>query len=177
VIAYRAGAGPTGQSMTPAPVDGQRFREIVGHFASGVTVVTTEVDGQPFGTTASAVTSLSLDPPMMLVCMNKESSTGQAITESGHFAINILCDGQEEVAMRFAGKSADKFRALNFVRGAWGLPLIRDALAHVVCELTEQAEAGTHRVFIAEVRGASASPVGRPMLYFRGRFGKLASAL
>ena len=92
------------------------FRDIIGRFASGVTVITAQHDDQRYGTTASAVSSLSLDPPMLLVCLNKSSSTQQAIAAAGHFAVNILAEGQAAEAMRFAGKG-DKFAGVNVARG------------------------------------------------------------
>ena len=89
-------------------LDSNEFRDIIGRFASGVTVITVEHEDQRYGTTASAVCSLSLEPPMLLVCLNKSSSTGQAIAAARHFAVNILGEGQADAAMRFAGKG-DKF--------------------------------------------------------------------
>ena len=89
-------------------LDSNEFRDIIGRFASGVTVITVEHEDQRYGTTASAVSSLSLEPPMLLVCLNKSSSTGQAIAAARHFAVNILGEGQADAAMRFAGKG-DKF--------------------------------------------------------------------
>ena len=86
--------------------DQQEFRDVIGRFASGVTIITTSVDGAPFGTTASAVSSLSLDPPMVLVCLNKTSSTQAAILKAGHFCVNILAEGREECSRRFATKAA-----------------------------------------------------------------------
>ena len=164
------------------PVDARRasltadeFRDVVGHFASGVTVVTAIVEGTPYGTTASAVTSLSAEPPMMLVCMNRTSQTGQAIQRAGHFAINILAEDQPDAARHFAGKGADKFAGVETTAGLWGQPVLRDALATLECRVVEQTHGGTHVVFFGEVDAASARP-GAPLAYFRGRFGKLELA-
>src|SRR5207249_3821850 len=114
---------------------------------------TAQHEEQPFGTTASAVSSLSLDPPMLLVCLNKTSSTGQAIAAARHFAVNILGEGQADAAMRFAGKG-DKFAGLKIVRGAAGEPLLADALANLECRVVEAVTGGTHTVFLAEVEHA-----------------------
>src|SRR5882724_7912673 len=90
-------------------LSGHAYREVIGHSASGVTVITTEVDGERFGTTASAVTSLSDAPPMLLVCLNRESTTGQAIDRSGFFVVNILAEEQQALAGRFATREPGKF--------------------------------------------------------------------
>jgi flavin reductase (DIM6/NTAB) family NADH-FMN oxidoreductase RutF len=155
------------------PLTPQAFRDVIGHFASGVTVITTAVDGTPYGTTASAVTSLSLEPPMMLICMNRSSATGQAVMRSGAFAVNILGEGDDELARRFAGKGDDKFAGVQVETGEHGQPLLVDALAQLVCRVTQPVEAGTHVVFIAEVHEATARP-GEPLAYYRGKFGRLA---
>ena len=94
-------------------MDPHAFRDVIGRFASGVTVITVEAGGEALGTTASAVSSLSLEPPMVLICMNKSSSTGQAIASARTFAINILADDQGDLARRFAVKAADKFKDLS----------------------------------------------------------------
>jgi 4-nitrophenol 2-monooxygenase / 4-nitrocatechol 4-monooxygenase, reductase component len=148
------------------------FRNVIGHFASGVTVITTSADDAPFGTTASAVTSLSLEPPSLLICMNLQSSTGQAVAKAGSFAVNILGEDHGDLAMRFASKGGDKFSGVPLTTGDHGQPLLADALASLVCRVTEQVAAGTHVVFIAEVEEATARP-GAPLAYFRGKFGRL----
>jgi flavin reductase (DIM6/NTAB) family NADH-FMN oxidoreductase RutF/DNA-binding FadR family transcriptional regulator len=156
------------RQMTP-----KEFRDIIGHFASGVTVITALHDGQPFGTTASAVSSLSLEPPMVLICLNKTSSTGQAVSGSGRFAVNILGEDQADEAMRFATKDAsEKFKGVAIVDGEWGEPLLGEALSILECRVVEEVTGGTHSVFLAEVDRASAR-AGTPLAYFRGQFGRL----
>jgi flavin reductase (DIM6/NTAB) family NADH-FMN oxidoreductase RutF len=173
-----AGAGSQSSEHVPAAVPGERrltadeFRSVIGHFVSGVTVVTTSDDDKWYGTTASAVTSLTLEPPMLLVCMNRSSSTGQAITRSKRLAVNILAEDQGALAERFATKATDKFAALSVVAGRLGQPLISNALAQLECEVTNSVEAGTHMVFFSEVLAVSASE-GLPLAYFRGEFGRL----
>lgn len=154
------------------PLSGAEFRDVIGHFASGVTIITANDAGRPFGTTASAVSSLSLEPPMVLACMNSTSTTGQAMSSAKSFAINILTDDQGELALRFATKDPDKFRGIELVNGPLGLPLLAEALATLECEVTSEVLAGTHKVFIAEVRSAT-SREGSPLAYFRGQFGRL----
>ena len=168
-----AGGTKTAASRRLTPGE---FRNVIGHFASGVTVITTEAGGKRHGTTASAVTSLALEPPMLLVCMNRESATGVAMARAGAFAVNILGEDHGELAIRFARKGDDKFEGVEIADGECGQPLLADAIAHVECRVTEQVVAGTHVVFIAEVEAATAQVGAPPLAYYRGRFGRLEIA-
>jgi len=154
------------------PLSSEEFRDVIGHFASGVTVVTVAHAGKSYGTTANAVSSLSLEPPMVLICINKTSSTAQAITASHAFAINILNEEQHALARNFATKNPDKFEGVLVTTGAFGQPLLGDALATIECEVVEEVTGGTHTVFLAAVRSAT-SHEGAPLAYFRGEFGRL----
>jgi flavin reductase (DIM6/NTAB) family NADH-FMN oxidoreductase RutF/DNA-binding FadR family transcriptional regulator len=160
----------------PAPkrerLTADEFRDVIGRFASGVTVITTVHEETPFGTTASAVSSLSLEPPMLLICMNKESSTGAAVAAARHFAVNILGADAPDLAVHFASKGGDKFSSVDYGRGDLGDPLLDRAMATLECRVTEEVTGGTHTVFLAEVDRASARH-GAPLAYFRGRFGRL----
>ncbi|MEE2522448.1 flavin reductase [Pseudarthrobacter sp. J75] len=147
------------------------FRSVVGHFASGVTVISTQVDGKTGGSTASAVSSLSMDPPMMLMCLNQSSHTHDMVQAAGGFAVNILAEGQEAVAMQFARKGEDKFEGVAH-HDSLGMPVVDGALATIVCRTVETVRGGTHTVFLAEVLGATEHP-GLPLTYFRGKFGRL----
>jgi flavin reductase (DIM6/NTAB) family NADH-FMN oxidoreductase RutF/DNA-binding GntR family transcriptional regulator len=153
----------------------EEFRDVIGHFASGVTVITATHEGEPKGTTASAVSSLSLEPPMVLVCLNKTSSTAIAIEGAQRFAVNILGEDQADEAMRFAKRGDDKFAGLDVSKGEHGEPLLSNALATLECQVAEQVTGGTHYVFLAEVERASARS-GAPLAYFRGQFGRLELA-
>lgn len=166
----------TSSPGAPTAVPDAVFRDVIGRFASGVTVITTAVGGTDFGTTASAVSSLSMDPPMLLVCLNRTSDTRSAILEAGTFGVNILAEHQGQIATQFARKGQDKFREVGIDHGRTGVPLVRDALAHIECEVEETATGGTHTVFLARVKEASGRE-GAPLTYFRGRFGRLESAL
>jgi len=161
--------------MTPTALTSDEFREVMGRFASGVTLVTTVDRDRLFGTTASAVTSLSLDPPMLLTCLNSSSATGQAIASRRLFAVNILGEDHSDLAVRFATRDIDKFKGVEIVDGLDGLPLLAGAIATLECEVTETTRGGTHYVFLAEVRRARGS-VGAPLAYFRGQFGRLEFA-
>ncbi|MEA2141672.1 MAG: 4-nitrophenol 2-monooxygenase / 4-nitrocatechol 4-monooxygenase, reductase component, partial [Solirubrobacteraceae bacterium] len=148
------------------------YRDVIGRFASGVTVITATADGRPVGTTASAVTSLSIDPPKILACLDKTSVTGAAILDAGRFAVNILGEEHADLARRFATKGPDKFDGVPLVEGDTGVPLLEGALATLECRVVEQVSGGTHWVFMAEVERASARE-GAPLAYFRGLFGRL----
>lgn len=157
-------------------VDQALFRNVVGHFMTGVTVITTADDERRYGVTASAVSSLSLDPPMLLVCLNRRLPTCETVGRVGAFAVNILDEGQGDLATQFATRQADKFQGARVIEGELGLPLLADALAHLECRVVEQVDAATHTVFIAEANTASAR-AGNPLAYFRGSFGRFEQAL
>lgn len=167
-VFYRQVSDPSNPLRPLAPED---FREVIGHFASGVTVITAVDGGEWFGTTASAVTSLSLQPPMLLVCMNKSSATGAAIERSGKFGVNILTEEQPHVAERFARPGSD-FEGIAVETGRWGEPLLSESLATLECRVSEEVTGGTHTVFIAEVDHGAARG-GAPLAYFRGSYGRL----
>ena len=147
------------------------FRQVIGHFASGVTVITTREQGINYGLTASAVSSLTLEPPMLLVCINKNTGTQAAISRTRFFAVNILDESQADLAYQFAKPKTDKFQGVEFTYGEFGEPLLAGALAHIECCVAADVEAGTHRVFLAEVERARAY-VGSPLTYFQGKFGR-----
>jgi flavin reductase (DIM6/NTAB) family NADH-FMN oxidoreductase RutF/DNA-binding GntR family transcriptional regulator len=152
-------------------VDADLFRHVVGHLASGVTVVTTRVDGRDHGMTASSVTSLSMDPPMMLACVNNAVPTATAIERSGRYTVNVLGQTHGDLAYQFASPGPDKFAGVPIERGAGGVPLLSEAIASLECEVTEQVVGGTHSVFLGHVIAATARE-GSPLTYFRGDFGR-----
>jgi flavin reductase (DIM6/NTAB) family NADH-FMN oxidoreductase RutF len=124
----------------------------------------------------SAVSSLSLDPPMLLVCLHAGSATQDAVSKSGRFAVNILAEGQGDIAARFAkSSSTDKFDGVAVRAGRSGVPVLEGALAVVECRVAEAVTGGTHRVFLGQVLHAEATE-GSPLAYFRGKFGKLELA-
>ena len=158
-----------------AVVDPLQFRHVVGHLASGVTILTTEFDGQKYGMTASSVTSLSADPPMMLACINNAVRTATAVAGSGRFVVNILGADQGELAYRFATSGEGKFREVGVREGKLGVPMLSEALAHIECEVVEQVVGGTHTVFMGKVVSAEAN-AGQPLTYYRGGFGRFEFA-
>jgi len=160
-------------------IDTSEFRRAIGHFASGVTVVTTRrPDGGPCGLTASAVASLSLDPTLLLVCVEKAADTHDCIAGSGFFAVNVLAEGKgETLARRFAATDADadaKFTGIAFHPERTGAPVLDESLAWLDCRIVRRVDAGDHTVFMGEVMAADAAE-GTPLLYYRGGYGRFVS--
>jgi flavin reductase (DIM6/NTAB) family NADH-FMN oxidoreductase RutF len=150
------------------------FRRVLGHFAAGVTVITTcDGNDRPTGLTASAFTSVSLEPPLVLVCIDHKSNSYPALLESGRFAVNILRTEQESISRRFASTAADKFESVSFRRSSLGLPLIDGALASLECVTVTTHEAGDHTIFVGRVEQAGVAN-GDPLLYYRGRYNRLS---
>jgi flavin reductase (DIM6/NTAB) family NADH-FMN oxidoreductase RutF len=150
------------------------FRKTLSHFASGVTVITTcDRDGRPTGLTASAFTSVSLDPPLILVCVDNKAQSYPALRDGKMFAVNILCHDQEHVSRRFATtKIENKFEGVPFTLSQLGLPLLDNALAHLQCATVNVHLEGDHTIFVGRVEGAFTGP-GAPLVYFRGRYDRL----
>ncbi|RRJ86194.1 flavin reductase [Gulosibacter macacae] len=168
------GNGNVTERTHATPLNDAEFRNIIGHFASGVTVVSTSFDGQLYGTTASAFSSLSLDPISVLVCLNATSSTNPAITGSGYFAINILSEDQADVARHFGRRGGDKFADVDYrISDFGGVPVLDRALATIVCEVMDAPVGGTHTVYFGRVLEAAVGG-GEPLAYYRGKFGRFA---
>jgi flavin reductase (DIM6/NTAB) family NADH-FMN oxidoreductase RutF len=161
-----------GVAARPGACDAERYRHVIGHFATGVTVITSRHDGTDHGATASAVSSVSLEPPSLLVCLNRAAVTERAVRESGTFVVHILREDQGELAMRFAGRHGEKFAGLEVERTETGDPVLPGTLARVECRVRDTVTGGTHSVFFGEVVRAEAGE-GAPLAYFRGRFGRL----
>ena len=155
----------------------QRFRVVMGHFATGVAVVTCTGPDGPAGLTTNAVTSLSLDPLLLLVCFDNGSRTLPAVGASGRFAVNILAEGGQELARTFASKQLlghEKFEAVTHTVDH-GVPVLDDALAWVVCDLRELLPGGDHTVGIGAVdqMGTGPDPDARPLLWYQGAYAGL----
>ncbi|MBY4108330.1 flavin reductase [Rhodococcus fascians] len=164
---------PSTISRIDPKVDSAAFRSAMAGFASGVTVVTTIEDGVPLGATVSAFTSLSMDPPMLLVCLNRTSETGQAIERVGEFTVNVLSEPQSDIAVRFASRSSSKFDDVALKSSATQHPVFAESLVAVRCEVAETTYGGTHRIFVAHAVDVELGP-GEPLVYFRGGFGRFA---
>ncbi len=156
------------------------FRQALGHFPTGVTVVTAwDADRRATGLTASSFTSVSLDPPLILICVAHKAQSYPAIKAGGRFAVNILTTGQEHVSRRFAtsptGSADEKFAGIDYRQGALGLPILKDALAALECTVVHAYPGGDHTIFVAQVEAADCRGDSglEPLLYYRGRYTRL----
>lgn len=148
------------------------FRAAMSRLATGVSVITTRSGSTPIGMTASAVSALSLDPLQLLVCIGNHLYTRTAIAEHGRFAVNILGEDSEPLARNFAVSKPDKFAGVE-IFDDHGVPVLKDAIAAVVCDVAEALPGGDHTIFVGDVRYCAHSGDGRPLLYFAGGFGLL----
>jgi flavin reductase (DIM6/NTAB) family NADH-FMN oxidoreductase RutF len=156
------------------PVDPADFRRALGQFAAGVTVVTTrDAQGRSLGLTVTAFASVSLEPPLVLVCVDHRSEAHVGFRHAGLFGVSILAEGQEEVSRRFAVGGAAKFTGLELATGTTGVPLIPGALAHLECRVQATHDAGDHRIYVGEVLAVDVKP-GRPLLYRDRDYRKLS---
>lgn len=140
-------------------------------FATGVAVLTASHDGQRFGMTINSLTSVSLDPHQILVCINHGSVTGNAIRESGHFAVSLLDRDQLDVARSFVGRNAARFETITCADHAVGLPIIEGALGTLVCRVSDIVTSGDHDVVIGEVIECWQRD-GEPLVFFGGSYGR-----
>ena len=153
-------------------VEPDRFRAVMGHFATGVAVVTVDAPGGPQGMTANAVASLSLDPVLVLVCFDNGARTLPEVRRAGRFGVNVLAAGQEHLARRFASKDDAKFAEVaHSVHD--GIPVLDGALAWVGCELERFVAGGDHTIGIGAVEAAEAGARTEPLVWFRGAYGGL----
>jgi len=148
-------------------------RRIMGHFATGVTVVAARHNDEIQGMTANAVTSLSLHPPLVLVAVDKTAAMHAALTGSRNFTLNILSETQENLSRRFAQRGPKEVNDVTWITAASGAPILADALAWVDCRLAEILPGGDHDIFIGEIL-AGDSRDGLPLLYFCGKYRRLA---
>jgi flavin reductase (DIM6/NTAB) family NADH-FMN oxidoreductase RutF len=165
-------------ASTSADVDitGEEFRRAVGHFATGVTVVTSVgPHGQPVGTTANAVSSLSLDPPLILVCFDRASLTLEAIRSHGAFVVNVLATPQRELAANFARRGAEAvWEGVEHGPGPTGSPRLEGVLATLECTVEHSLPGGDHEIIIGRLRYAKASTDdASPLLFWRGSYTSL----
>ncbi len=163
-------AGP-GRSTLIEP---DEFRRVAGHFPSGVTIVTARrEDGTLCGLTANAFTSVSLVPPLVLVCIDRAAESHDCILEAGTFVVNVLGDDDgERLSRRFAEPlAADKFEGVAYTSARGDAPVLDAALAWMECRIHQITEAGDHTIFVGEVVDADARE-GRPLVYYRGGYGR-----
>jgi flavin reductase ActVB len=154
-------------------LDSDLFRAVLGRFASGITIATVrDADGGDHGMTVSAFSSLSLDPPLVLVCIGNDASMAGALAAASHVGVNILSQEQEALSRRFAGKYDDRFNGLAFDHAPSGVPILGDVLAWIDGRIVARHPAGDHVIIVLAVE-AAATGDGRPLLYYRGGYAQL----
>ncbi|MEM9781793.1 MAG: flavin reductase family protein [Pseudomonadota bacterium] len=154
------------------PTDQLALRRALGAFATGVTIVTTMCDAEPTGFTANSFTSVSLEPPILLVCLAHTAASYELFRRSDTFAVNVLSADQQDTAMTFAQRGADKFSAVDWHAGARGAPLIDGSLARFDCAMEDRVTAGDHDILLGRVLGFACRP-GPALLYHGGSFSRL----
>ena len=167
---YMSSEGFTGRA---APVSSQEFRAACGRFATGVTIATVlDSERQPHGLTVSSFTSVSLDPPLISICLGHAVSAIDLFRASNYFGINILSEDQRGLAERFARKAHDRFQGVEWSRGETGAPLISGVLAAIECRVEQRIPVGDHDIFVGRMV-ASQVAEGAPLLYFASGYRKL----
>jgi flavin reductase (DIM6/NTAB) family NADH-FMN oxidoreductase RutF len=153
-------------------IDSSSYRQVLGHFPTGVTVVTTMGDTGPSGMAIGSFTSVSLDPPLVGFLPGKTSSSWPAIEQQGRFCVNILAEDQEHVCRAFASKAEDKFAGIGWKpAGATGSPILDGVLAWIDCDVHEVVEAGDHWFVLGLVKELAVAREGKPLVFFRGGYG------
>lgn len=153
----------------------EEFRKIAGSWLTGVAVVTTvDAQGKPHGMTMNAVSSLSLEPPQFLICIDRRARTLDAIRESACFCINYLADDQEEMASHFARRGGDRFGKLEYRTGKTGAPILVGTIAHVECRLRAVHPGGDHGIVVGNAVHGEVHH-GSPLVYFRGAYRKVGA--
>ncbi|MFL6094225.1 MAG: flavin reductase family protein [Blastococcus sp.] len=163
----------TGSPDVPRIVDPGVLRDVLGHFASGVTVVTALTADGPAGFTCQSFSSLSLDPPLVAFAPARTSQTWPALRSIGRFCVNVLAEGQDAVSQNFARSGVDKFAEVPWSPSAHGSPVLHDVVAWIDGELWAEYDGGDHSIVVARVLDLGAHPDRRPLLFHRGTYGLL----
>jgi 3-hydroxy-9,10-secoandrosta-1,3,5(10)-triene-9,17-dione monooxygenase reductase component len=152
--------------------DDAKFRQVLGHFPTGVCVITAMADGKPVGMAVGSFTSLSLEPPQVLFCAGKQSSSYPKIADHGSFTVNLLAEDQEDVSRIFASKAADKFQELGWKRSGNGNPRLDGVLGYIDCTIADTVESGDHHIVVGAVSDLGILHEGGPLIFFRGGYGR-----
>ena len=153
-----------------------KFRQVMGNFATGITVVTTlDKEGEPYGLTVNSFTSVSLNPVLVLVCLDNKLSGLQSFKDCKHFGVSMLSEHQESLSRMFAKKDSERPLSIYF-KGPLGMPLLQQSLATMECETVAMHPAGDHTIFVGEVKTAEVLDSSLPLLYFRGKYQHLRVA-
>lgn len=157
--------------MTPdSDLTPQRLRRILGHFATGLTVITSATDTGPAGFTCQSFASLSLDPALVSFSPSRVSTTWPLLRDTGHFTVNILPAEHQDLAAQFARSGVDKFAGVSHSRSPLGNPILDQSLAWVDCELYAEHDGGDHTIVVAAIRALSARADAEPLLFYRGDY-------
>jgi len=162
--------------MQDPVIDSREFRQTLGRFPTGVTIITClNENGEPVGMTASSFNSVSLDPPLVLWSIDKRAYSLQAFTNASHYAIHVLGEHQQDLSNQFARQGADKFSGVALAEGLAGVPLLTDYCARFQCRNLHQYEGGDHIILVGQVLDFSATEQS-PLLFHRGRYARLEDA-
>lgn len=154
-------------------IDQAVYRQVCGHFPTGVAVITAVDGGEPVGLAANSFTSLSIDPPLVLFCAGKTSTTWPRIEAAGSYAVNVLAADQEGVSRGFAAKEGDRFEGVGWREGATGSPILVGALAFLDCTIEAQYDGGDHVIVVGRVVELGVEREAEPLLFFRGGYADL----
>ena len=162
-----------GSGETVIQPDGADFRRVLGQFATGVTIITAMDGDEPAGVAANSFTSVSLDPPLVLFCVGRSSSTWPRIERARKFAVNILGDHQEEVCQLFAQKGADRFGQTEWHVSVGGSPVLHDCLAYLDCEFWAEYDGGDHIIVVGRVLDLGINHDAGPLVFYQGQYGRV----
>jgi flavin reductase (DIM6/NTAB) family NADH-FMN oxidoreductase RutF len=163
---------PPGFASAPKTIDEARFRQVLGHFATGVTVVTCLAGERPIGLAVNSFTSVSLDPPLVAFCVSTASTTWPQLRAVGAFCVNILGEDQEALSRVFATHGLDRFLGVGWRPSSSGAPVLNDVLAWVDCTVEAEYPAGDHLIVVGRVRELALAHEGRPLVFYRGGYGR-----
>lgn len=169
---------PGGTEKQMIEVDGDVMRRVLGHFATGVTVITAGTEDGPVGMVANSFTSVSLEPPLVLFCAAHTSDTWPAIQAIGRFCVNVLGTSQRQLASQFAQKGADRYAGVEHLISDHGTPRLAGAIAQIDCEIVAEHPAGDHVIVVGqvlemEIDGSESAELQSPLIFYRGGFGPL----
>lgn len=158
----------------PLSFDSSKFRQVLGHFPTGVTVVTAAPGDEVVGMAVGSFSSVSLDPPLVAFFAGRDSASWPGIEQAGAFCVNVLSDEQEGLSRRFAAKEGDKFEGVGWKPAASGSPVLDGVLAWIDCDIDSVTETGDHFCVIGRVRDLEVGHDGSPLVFFRGGYGRFA---
>jgi len=163
---------PPGLASAPTSIDEARFRQVLGHFATGVTVVTGLSHDRPVGLAVNSFTSVSLKPALVAFCVGTRSVTWPDLREAGRFCVNILADDQEALSRAFATRGPDRFDGVGWRPAPSGAPILAGVLGWVDCTVDAEHEAGDHVIVVGRATGLGLEHEGRPLVFYRGGYGR-----